>query len=125
MSWAEHTPLFATAGQLTTDDFAAIKAAGFATVVCNRPDFEGGSDQPTIDQVAAAAKMHGLEFDALPFSGAQLSPQIAEQFAQLIGAATKPVLAYCRTGMRSTAVYHMAVDLGCLQVQDLSYVPHD
>ena len=38
---------FASAGQITPDDLAAIAAAGYRSIICNRPDGEGGPDQPT------------------------------------------------------------------------------
>ena len=41
------TPEFAVSPQLSASDFTAVVAQGFATVINNRPDGEGGADQPT------------------------------------------------------------------------------
>jgi len=55
------------APQLTPDAMAAVAAAGFRSVVNNRPDFEGGPDQPTSAAIEAAALAAGLplELDAI------------------------------------------------------------
>lgn len=46
--------------QFAPADVAAIKAAGFRAIICNRPDGEG-ADQPDFDAIEAAAKVEGLE----------------------------------------------------------------
>lgn len=101
------TDTFYVASQLQVSDLAEAKAAGFATIICNRPDHEGGPEQPTIDTMAAEAKALGLTFLALPFAGAP-SAEIAGQQGSLIEAANTPVLAYCRSGTRSITAWALA-----------------
>ena len=118
----QHSPLLSTAPQVCADDMTYVAQLGFKSVMNNRPDFEGGVDQPTAQAVEAAARAHGLHFYHLPFSGAELSPTLARQFAQMLGDAPKPILLYCRTGTRSTMIFRMALELGFLNPDDLSFV---
>ena len=117
-----HAPLLSTAPQACPEDMAQVAAAGFASVMNNRPDFEGGAEQPTAASVGAAAKVQGLVFYDLPFSGADLSPALAQDFARLVNEAPKPILVYCRSGARSTMILRMALELGFLRAEDLHYV---
>jgi len=95
---------FAVAPQLTPDDVDEIVAAGFKTVVANRPDGEGGPDQPRMGQIRAKTEAAGLTFVALPFSGAP-TPEIVERTAHILAEAEAPILAYCRTGTRSITAW--------------------
>ncbi len=47
LSVTQHSDTFATIGQLMPTDMAAVAAMGFQSVINNRPDGEGGPDQPT------------------------------------------------------------------------------
>lgn len=92
----------AVAPQLTPEAMAAVAAAGFRSVINNRPDFEHGPDQPTSAAVEAAAKAAGLEYRFLPVQGGYQSPEEIAAFAQLMRELPRPVLAFCRSGARST-----------------------
>ena len=56
------------APQLTPESMAAAAQAGFRSVVNNRPDFEGGAEQPANADIEAAARAAGLEYRYLPVS---------------------------------------------------------
>jgi sulfide:quinone oxidoreductase len=101
------TDHLSVSAQLQIDDLATVKAAGFQTVICNRPDGESDLDQPSIDDMKAAAEAIGLTFLALPFAGMP-APEIASQQGQLIEAAAPPVLAYCRSGTRSITAWALS-----------------
>lgn len=101
------TESFSVAPQLSPEDLEAVKAAGYKTIICNRPDGEGGPEQPAIDEMSKAAEALGLTFLALPFSGMP-APEIAGQQGALIEASDKPVLAYCRSGTRSITAWAMS-----------------
>lgn len=81
---------------------------GFKSVINNRPDFEGGPEQPTSAAMAAAAEAAGLRYAFLPVNGAYQSPEEITRFAQLLGELPKPILAFCRSGARSGKLYHAA-----------------
>lgn len=107
ISVSQHTEHFATAPQISPQDMAAIAAHGFHTVINNRPDGEGGPDQPTSQAMAQAAHAVGLAYHYLPVISGQITPEQVADFAALVNAAPGPVLAFCRSGARSTNIWHM------------------
>jgi uncharacterized protein (TIGR01244 family) len=96
------------APQLTPDDMAEVARAGFRSVVNNRPDFEHGPDQPSHADIAAAAAAAGLEYRFLPVAGGYQSPEEAAAFAALLAELPRPLLAFCRSGARSTRLFQLA-----------------
>jgi uncharacterized protein (TIGR01244 family) len=107
ISITQHTANFATAPQISPEDMAAIAAHGFHTLINNRPDFEGGPDQPTSEAMAQAALAAGLAYHYLPVISGQITPAQVTDFAALVKSAPGPVLAFCRSGARSTNLWHM------------------
>ncbi len=98
------TDHFSVAPQISEEDIDEIAAAGFKTIVANRPDGEGGVDQPRMGAIRTKAEEKGLTFVALPFSGAP-TPEIIERMQSILAEAPSPVLAYCRTGTRSITAW--------------------
>jgi len=96
---------FSSAPQIHPDDLPAIAAVGYRAIVCNRPDGEGGVDQPTSDELAAAARTHGLAFAYLPVVPGQISDAQVDAFTELLRTLPGPVLGYCRSGARATTLY--------------------
>jgi uncharacterized protein (TIGR01244 family) len=82
--------------------------AGFKSVINNRPDFEGGPDQPTSAAMRAAAVAAGLRYEHLPVQPAVQTPAEIARFAALLAELPKPILAFCRSGARSGKLYHAA-----------------
>lgn len=97
------------APQLTPDAMAELARLGFKSVVNNRPDFEHGPDQPTSAAIEAAALAAGLQYRHLPVDSGWQSPEQIAAFAELLKALPRPVLAFCRSGARSTRLYQQAV----------------
>lgn len=95
---------FAVAPQIDENDIDAIAAAGYKTIIANRPDGEGGIDQPRMGAIRTRAEAAGLTFVAIPFSGAP-TPEILERFGAALSEAPSPILAYCRTGTRSITAW--------------------
>jgi sulfide:quinone oxidoreductase len=93
--------------QLSSEDIPAVVAAGFRAIVCNRPDGEG-ADQPNFIEIEAAAREHGIEAHYLPVESGKVSDDLAGQFSDLMQALPKPVLAYCRTGMRAATLWALS-----------------
>lgn len=102
------TPDVCVAAQLDAASMALLAQAGFRSVINNRPDFEGGPDQPTSASIEAAAHEAGLEYAFLPVAGGYQSPEEIEQFAQLLVSLPRPLLAFCRSGARSTKLFQAA-----------------
>lgn len=101
------TAELAVSQQIAASDLHAIKAAGFRAVVCNRPDGEG-SDQPNFSEIEAAAREQGIETYYLPIESGKVGDGEAAQFGELMQALPKPVLAYCRTGMRAATLWALS-----------------
>ena len=95
------------APQITPEDVAAIKAAGFVAIVNNRPDGEEPG-QPTGDAIRAAAEDHGLAYTAIPVTHAGFSHPQLDAMATAMAEAGGPVLAYCRSGTRSCNLWALA-----------------
>ncbi|HEY4084232.1 MAG TPA: TIGR01244 family sulfur transferase [Burkholderiaceae bacterium] len=102
------TPEFCVAPQLEPAAMAEAAAAGFKSVINNRPDGEGGPDQPLSSAVEAAARAAGLEYRYLPVNGAYQSPEEIAAMRALVDALPKPILAFCRSGARSTRLFSAA-----------------
>jgi uncharacterized protein (TIGR01244 family) len=96
------------APQLDTAAMAWAVRAGFKSVVNNRPDFEGGPDQPTSAAMEAAARAAGLQYAYLPVQPAVQTPEEIARFAVLLAELPKPILAFCRSGARSGKLYRAA-----------------
>ena len=97
------------APQLDPAAMAWAAQAGFRSVVNNRPDHEGGPDQPTSAAIEAAARAAGLAYAFLPVHPALQTPEDIAKFAALLAELPKPLLAFCRTGTRSGKLYRAAV----------------
>ena len=100
------------APQLSPAAMADAAAAGFRSVINNRPDFEHGPDQPTSAAIEAAALAAGLQYAHLPVAGGYQSPDEIARFAALIAAMPRPLLCFCRSGARSTKLYLAATQAG-------------
>ena len=102
------TPTYAVSPQIDPEDMAAIRAAGFTTVIDNRPD---GEIPPShhAETMRAAAEAAGLSFVANPVIGGMLTMENVEAQAEAIEAAPGPVLAYCASGNRSGIVWSLAM----------------
>jgi uncharacterized protein (TIGR01244 family) len=94
------------AGQIAPADLPEIVAAGVSTIVNNRPDGEEAG-QPAGAEIEAAARAAGLDYRHIPFSGVLSSEQV-EELAGLLDSAPGKLLAFCRTGTRSTYLWSLA-----------------
>jgi uncharacterized protein (TIGR01244 family) len=92
--------------QLQPEDMCELAAAGVRSIINNRPDFEGGAGQPTSAQLEAA-QAAGLEYRYLPVPPAGHTPDQARSMVSAVCALPQPVVAFCRTGRRSAALYRM------------------
>jgi uncharacterized protein (TIGR01244 family) len=96
------------APQMEPTAMAEVARLGFRSVINNRPDFEHGPDQPTSAAVEAAARAAGLEYRFLPVNGGYQSPEEIAEFGRLLAELPHPVLAFCRSGARSTRLFMAA-----------------
>lgn len=95
------------AEQLQPQDMAELAKAGFKMVINNRPDGEA-EDQPSSDEMAAAAEAAGLEYAYQPVVGSNISETDIDGFDAIVSLAETPVLAFCRTGTRCTTLWALS-----------------
>ena len=96
------------APQIDAAAVADLAAAGFKSIINNRPDFEGGAGQPTAAEIGAAAQAAGLAYAHLPVAPSVQTPQEIAQFAELLRTLPRPIFAFCRSGARSGKLFAAA-----------------
>lgn len=102
------TPMFAVTAALAPEDFAAVAKLGFAGVISNRPDGEEADQMPGRVE-AAHAWRHGLKFAHVPAAKLDLfTDGVVEGMADAIGRIDGPILAHCKSGVRSAIVWAAA-----------------
>lgn len=95
------------ADQITKKDISAITKAGFKSIVCNRPDGEVPG-QPTFKEIEQAAIKANLPIRYLPAVSGAVTPELGQEFGKILEELPKPVLAYCRSGMRCTTLWALS-----------------
>ena len=100
------SPDLSVSPQLAPDAMAQAASQGFRSVINNRPDFEGGPDQPTSASMQSAALAAGLAYAWLPVAPGYQSPEEIARFRELLATLPKPILAFCRTGTRSGKLFN-------------------
>lgn len=102
------TPRFAVALMPRREDFARIAALGFKAVISNRPDHED-TDQMTGREEAVLAWREGLRFRHVPAAKHELfTDPVVEAMADALNAVGGPVLAHCKSGLRSAILWAAA-----------------
>lgn len=95
---------YSVTGQITPEDLETIKAQGFKSIVCNRPDDEQPG-QPAFAEIADKAAALGLEIKHIPVGPMGLTPDAVSTMVDALDTLPRPMLGYCRSGARSTAIY--------------------
>ena len=94
--------------QITVPQVAEAKQLGVVLIVNNRPEGES-DDQTSGAEIEEAAKAAGIDYVAIPVTHAGFSaPQVDTMRKALEKAGDGPVLAYCRSGTRSTLLWALA-----------------
>jgi uncharacterized protein (TIGR01244 family) len=107
-----HNTAFGTAGQIDPSHLIDIAAQGYKSVINNRPDGEAGPSQPKNADIAAQAAALGLQYAYLPVAPSAMTPAEVQEMNRLLKTMPGPILAFCRSGARSTNLYHLALQLG-------------
>ena len=108
------------AGQLLPADMALLAEAGFHTVINNRPDAEEHG-QPGSSDIEAAARSVGLGYLHAPVQGLpdrKVIDVVATRLHADIAKGRRTAM-FCRSGMRSAAVWAMAQRLDGADPDDL------
>lgn len=102
MPFNKITDDFSASPQISIEEMGDVAAAGFKTIICNRPDGEEPG-QPSFAEVEAAAEAQGIKMVAIPIR--QPDQAAVAAMAEALSNADGPVLGYCRTGTRSTMLW--------------------
>lgn len=95
---------YTVTGQISAVDVADIKAAGFDTVMCNRPDNEGAG-QPNAAQIQRVVEKAGMKFFYVPVGHRGVSGETMDDFKAVVNGDNGKVFAYCRSGNRCTVMW--------------------
>jgi len=93
--------------QITTDQVAEAAAIGVGLVINNRPEGEA-DDQTPGAAIEAAARAAGMDYVAIPVTHAGFSESQVKAMAAALASTDKKILAYCRSGTRSTLLWALA-----------------
>jgi uncharacterized protein (TIGR01244 family) len=93
--------------QIGVEDVAEAAAIGVKLIVNNRPEDESGDQTPGAE-IEAAARAVGMDYVAIPITHAGFSEPQVKAMAEALEGAGGPVLAYCRSGTRSTLLWALA-----------------
>jgi uncharacterized protein (TIGR01244 family) len=92
--------------QIGLEEVAEAKAMGVTLIVNNRPEGES-DDQTSGEDIATAAEAAGIAYVAIPVTHAGFSEWQVTAMAEALDRGG-PVLAYCRSGTRSTLLWALA-----------------
>ena len=112
-----HDQLY-VAGQISLDDFDSFVEAGITSIINNRPDNEEPG-QLSAEQASSAAKALGIEYHYLPMANGQPLPAtLVDDFKAALDSSNGPVLAHCRSGMRSSFIWALGqIPTGSITVE--------
>ena len=105
------TPEFAITGQVLPAQLSEVAKLGFKSIICNRPDGEEGG-QPSFADMEAAAKAAGLDARYIPVIPGLAGMKEVQDMAKGLDELNGPILAFCRSGARSEAMYNAARQMG-------------
>ena len=95
------------APQIECADVGEAATQGVTLIINNRPEDES-ADQTAGADIEAAAKAAGLAYVAIPVTHAGFAEWQVTAMADALDAAEGKVLAYCRSGTRSTLLWALA-----------------
>lgn len=98
-------PEFTVCGQISVADVAVLAKQGFKSIINNRPDGEGGPDQPLSADIEAAAKANGMRYVHVPVPSPMLNAEQVAAYRTACADLPHPVVAFCRSGGRATAFF--------------------
>ncbi|MEP5936930.1 MAG: TIGR01244 family sulfur transferase [Erythrobacter sp.] len=101
------SPAMFASPQIQPAQLSEAKELGVSLVINNRPDGEA-PDEPQGPEIEAAAREAGMDYLAIPISQSGFSePQVAAM-QEAVEKTDGAILAYCRSGTRSTFLWSLA-----------------
>lgn len=93
-------------GQLLAAQMQALAEQGVMSFVNNRPDMEVPM-QPTAEELEAVAQGLGVDYYHIPMSSG-ISPGLIDASVTAYENLPRPIVAFCASGMRSSALWAFA-----------------
>lgn len=95
--------------QISVEDVALAKKMGVCFILNNRPEGES-ADQTPGDAIETAARQAGIGYAAVPVNHSGFAPWQLDGMDAALGEVTgdSKLLAYCRSGTRSTLLWALA-----------------
>ncbi|MFZ9395749.1 MAG: TIGR01244 family sulfur transferase [Erythrobacter sp.] len=103
----ELSPTMLASPQIWPEDVAEAARLGVTMIINNRPDGESPGE-PQGAEIEAAAHAAGMAYVAIPVSHAGFSLPQVEAMSEALDRNPGKVLAYCRSGTRSTLLWSLA-----------------
>ena len=104
MSMKKLSDQFYVGPQIGIDDIEDLQISGIKSVICLRPDGEGPG-QPAFEALKTQATPLEIAAHYLPIVPGQISDAQIAEFADMVTKSPSPIFAYCRSGMRATALW--------------------
>jgi uncharacterized protein (TIGR01244 family) len=98
---------FLASPQVTIADIEEARSIGVIMIVNNRPEGEA-EDQTSGPAIEAAARSAGMKYVAIPVSPGSFNESQVHAMIEVLDQAEGRVLAYCRSGTRSTLLWALA-----------------
>lgn len=115
---------FSVSDQICPEDLKSIEYAGFKTIICNRPNGED-SQQCEVSSIKNAAAPLGIDVVYVPVVHNTISAEDVLQFAAVLEKSDKPVLAYCRSGLRSSTLWALTQVLDGADIDSIIRIASD
>lgn len=109
---------FWVAPQIEAEDIGEAAALGVKLIINNRPDDEEPG-QTSGGEIESAARALGIDYVSIPFSRANVTDAQIAEFQTALANAKGPILAYCRSGTRSTAIRALALAKAGRNIADI------
>ena len=107
------TSTVSVTGQMTTSKFQQLIQQGFKSVIVNRPDQEMGN-AIKVSELRNIAEKSQISVIYQPVNSGKISQTDILEFAKYYNELPKPILMICRSGARSSALFHQAKSQGLL-----------
>ena len=107
------------AGQIMSEDVARARDEGVTLIVNNRPDGEA-EGQPEGAEIERAAREAGIDYLAIPVGASGFSLPQVERLGEALENTDGKVLAFCRTGTRSTLLWALSEAKRGRDVEDVA-----
>lgn len=91
-------------GQPSEADLGGARERGVRRVINNRPENEDPTQPPLARSVEVAAGL-GMDLVHIPVVPGQITKEAVREFQSAVASSDGPVLAHCKSGMRSLSLW--------------------